>query len=126
MSNNDAKTATVVPAWLQGVMAGVLSAVATGAWYAHHIEQRLADELFARPKVVVVDVGALAARESPRDAKALEDALDRTTKLIQRLRDSGYIVLNSKHVLDAPKEVYLENMLTAINPGMATDGTGAR
>lgn len=126
MSDNDKKNNPIIPMWLQGIMAGVLSATAISVWHAHHIEQRLADELYARPKVVVVDMGVLAARESPRDAKALEDALDRTTKLIQRLRDSGYMVLNSKHVLDAPKEVYLENMLTAFDPGKAENGAGTK
>ncbi len=104
----------LVPPWLQGLVAGVVSAVLVGSYYYEHVEARLQDELRVRPKVVVVDVGTLAAREfHTQDLTKIEAALERTTRLIEKLRDSGFLVLDAKYVLDAPKDLYLETIIDA-------------
>ena len=116
MSDNEHKQ-SLLPVWAQSALAAAFVSVLVGAWFADRIEKMVMGSMESRPPVVVVDVGALAAgevRNGANSADELMKALDRTTMLIESFRDEGYVVLDSRYVLEAPKDIYLANIVKSM------------
>jgi len=116
VSDNEHKQ-SLLPVWAQSALAAAFVSVLVGAWFADRIEKMVMGSMESRPPVVVVDVGALAAgevRNGANSADELMKALDRTTMLIESFRDEGYVVLDSRYVLEAPKDIYLANIVKSM------------
>lgn len=116
MSDKEDKQ-NLLPVWVQSALAAAFVSVLVGAWFADRIEKKVMGSMESRPPVVVVDVGALAAgeiRNGANSAGELMEALDRTTKLIESFRDEGYVVLDSRYVLEAPDDIYLVNIVKSM------------
>lgn len=108
ISRNERPSTAAVKAL--GVAFAVLASVVAAQWYQiSKLESRKAS---AADSVVVVDYMQLAMRDDPgmSDSEA-EQKLIRLRNMVDGLAEAGFIVLDSKAVLKAPKDAYLHELM---------------
>lgn len=96
---------TIVRVALAGAFAGALAAGAV-SWY---VARQEAEKAKLRPPVAIIDFAALIARggETPRSAEDLDRRMLQVKRAVQKLRDVGFLVLDSQSVLGAPELLYV-------------------
>ncbi len=101
---NDSRSA-IAHAVLAGAFAGALVAGAL-SWY---VAAQATEEAKLRPPAAIVDFAALVARggETPRSAEDLDRRMLKVKRAVQKLRDAGFLVLDSQSVLGAPESLYV-------------------
>lgn len=93
------------------VIATVMGALLGGgaSWFAtkHQITE-LQNRLSQTPPIVVVDFGKIALTyPSGASPEQMDKLMVKTNNAVAKLKDAGYLILDSSSVLAAPNDVYL-------------------
>ncbi len=94
---------------MSAVLAGAFAGAAAAAGISWYLAQERAEEAKLRPPLAIVDFATLVTREAgpPRAADDLDRRMMTVKKAVQKLRDAGFLVLDSQGVLGAPELLYV-------------------
>lgn len=102
------RAASRTAALLAGAIAGVIAAVGV-----HFALKRFDGGSSQAPMIAVLDVGQVVA-ELPKDdtaADLVKQRMNRIREAVEKLKNSGYVVLDGQAVLGAPEGAYVPTEL---------------
>lgn len=98
---------------LIGIALGSLGATLGSFLVFEQYMTRIDRRLLQSPPVVVVDFAKIAVESYPKGAATseIESLLVKTNNAVTKLKNAGYIVIDSEAVVAAPKAVYFPDDL---------------
>lgn len=87
---------------------GGIAGIASGAGVSWYLSYERLDTASVRPPVAVVDFATLVARDgTSRSAAEIDRQVLQVKSAVRKLRDNGFLVLDSQAVLGAPEVLYV-------------------
>lgn len=88
----------------------IAGVVAFGA--ARYQVRGIEAELELRPRVIIADFARMGLSLSKQDDKEQARSIDAMKGQIDKLRDAGFVVLDSQAVIKAPDDVYVPDLVS--------------